>query len=239
MTETVAEAAERYRLTAESRMFGKTEGKDSGFRIAFARCESPIEQAFCLALFQVPDIYAIEGDFRPELAAHQPKKRGVLVFAQNPIKRYRADFLLVAFSPLKAEPAFLIVECDGVEFHSHSEDVARDEARERELKGTGFQIIRHRGRWIYRTAAEVVDHTLACLKTHGWGQAEGQRWISNTVIRRAMVAMTNGESEANPMMGWRGSTFRPASDLLDAAVLDAERKWQSLARQRPLREGKD
>lgn len=207
--ETVAQAAERYRLAAEKHMPAKVE-KSSGFRIAFARCESPIEQAFCLALFQVPGVFAIEGNFRPELAAHRPKTRGVLVFAQNPIKRYRADFLLVALSPIRAEPAFLIVECDGEAFHSAAEDVIRDEAREQELRSTGFRIARHTGSEIHQGPSSVIDKTMACLTSHGWGKAEGKAWVNEAIIRRAMAAMSDGESEQNPMMGWRPHTFKPA-----------------------------
>jgi very-short-patch-repair endonuclease len=219
----IADAAKRYHGAVEKRMRGQADGR--GFKIAFGRCESPIEQAFCLALFQVPGIYAIEGDYRPALGSHVPKKRGVLVFAQNPIKRYRADFLLVALSPLKAEPAFLIVECDGQAFHSSDDAIIRDAARERELRATGFRIIRHAGSEIHQSPAKVVDRTMATLASHGWDRAEGDRWVSDPLIRRAMVDMTGGESEQNAMMGHRPTTFKTFGSSLQKVFIDTEKKW--------------
>jgi very-short-patch-repair endonuclease len=221
--EQIADAAKRYRGAAEKRMRGQVDGR--GFKIAFGRCESPIEQAFCLALFQVPDIYAIDGDYRPALGSHVPKRRGVLVFAQNPIKRYRADFLLVALSPLKAEPAFLIVECDGQAFHSSDDAIIRDAARERELRATGFRIVRHTGSQIHQSPAKVIDRTMANLASHGWDRAEGDRWVSDPLIRRAMLDMTGGESEKNPMMGHRSTTFKTFGSSLQKAFINTETKW--------------
>lgn len=105
----------------------KSEGESSCFRIAFGRCESPIEQAFCLELFHIPGVWAIEGDFGPQLlgklwGGSEPR---IFVFAQQPIAPYRADFLLLGLSPRSAEPAFVIVECDGLEWHSTREQMGK------------------------------------------------------------------------------------------------------------------
>lgn len=194
------------------------EERNSGFRIAFDRCESPIEQAFCLSLFQLPDVYAIKGDFRPQLADHRPKKRGVLVFAQNPIKRYRADFLLVALSPLKAEPAFLIVECDGEAYHSAEEDVLRDEARERELRATGFRIVRHTGREIFRDPVEVVNRTMSALSTHGWNKYEGYMINTATLCRALHELMPLPLKEMNPRMGAIKETSVHVFDAVGSSI---------------------
>jgi very-short-patch-repair endonuclease len=214
MTETIAQIAERYRSKA-LRLTPDLGDQSCGFHIAFARCESPIEQMFCLSLFQVtPGIWAIDGDFRPSLLEHRPKARGVLVFAQQPIKQYRADFLLVALSPEQVEAAFLIVECDGQEFHSSADAIKRDARRERVLRNTGFRIVRHTGADIYANPCEVVAKTFEHLDSHGWTRSDS--WaVDNLTIWRAMMALQGGD----PNMGYRPPTLKPASQSI-TAILD-------------------
>lgn len=213
--ETVAQAAARYRATVDKQELQPVE-KGSGFKIAFNRCDSPIEQAFCLSLFQVPGIFAIEGDYRPSLARKTPKNRGILVFAQNPILRFRADFLLVAMSPLKAEPAFLIVECDGEQYHSLQYDVDRDQARAEELRGTGFQIVRHTGREIYQDPRGVVARTLAALVSHGWGPDDARQWVDHEIVQRAFMELAH--DDPGVFLGHKATTFRPLYKPLNSAI---------------------
>lgn len=215
--DTIADIAARNRSIAE-RHIPQLGEQSSGFHIAFARCESPIEQLFCLSLFQVPGIWAINGEFHTSLLQHRPGNRGILVFAQNRIKRYRADFLLVALSPEQIEPAFLIVECDGREFHSTPDAVTRDARRDRELRSTGFQIIRHTGTEIYGNPFEVVAQTFECI---GWERSAA--WcIDNLTMRRAMMALQEGD----PLMGYRPSVLKPVTQSI-AKVLDQFTKERS------------
>lgn len=121
-------------------------------RRAFARgiekCESPIErmilpwlisQYYCLFNWSPMVLYPGEQDQLPD--------RCVAVIPQLPIGRFRADFALAARrgGPIR----FVIVECDGEQFHT---DVKRDVRRDAELLRhdrildvhaiTGKQIVR-------------------------------------------------------------------------------------------------
>jgi very-short-patch-repair endonuclease len=183
----VSDAADRYRQVVASALSGPEIG-GSGFRIAFARCESPIEQAFCLTLFQIPGVIAVDGDFTAAqvLTAFSMKDRLILVYAQQPILRYRADFLLVGLSPLRAEPIFVIAECDGEAFHSSREQLRRDVGRQQELANTGFGIIRFSGRAIFRSPEEVAATAIREFSSHGWDPSDSARRVGNQALRRAL-----------------------------------------------------
>lgn len=157
--EPVRAAAQRGRRIVDDALQGVPDG--SGFRIAFWRCESPIEQLFCLELFQIPAARAVEGDFAAErLAECHGEINSILVFAQQPILRYRADFLLVGIGERATEPVFIIVECDGEDFHSTREQLRRDERRQQALVGTGFAVARFRGVEIYNEPVAVITKIL-------------------------------------------------------------------------------
>ncbi len=181
MSEEVARAAGRYRDAIVRTLDSSTSiDEGSGFRSALSRCDTPIEQAYCLELFQVPGIRAVEGDFDGSvLARFSGPDRLVLVFAQQPIMNYRADFLLVGISPASAEPTFVIVECDGVDFHSTREQMRRDESRQRVLHNTGFQVIRFSGSEIHREPQMVITRTLAQFKRQGWNPDHCPKWVND------------------------------------------------------------
>lgn len=90
------------------------------------KCESPIEKAILPWL--VAQRYQFF-DYSPTvLFAGETKKyvRGTLaVIPQLPIGRYRVDFAL-AGSIGKGPVRFVVVECDGKEFHDGVENVKRD-----------------------------------------------------------------------------------------------------------------
>jgi very-short-patch-repair endonuclease len=138
----------------------------TGVFTALSRCESPIELGFCLSLFQVQGITAVEGDFTPTLLPRLVSGgRVIAVFAQQPILHYRADFLLVGLSPTLAEPQFIVIECDGAAFHSTREQVRRDVGRQAALVNTGFRVIRFTGSQIYSTPEVTIHTTIAAF---GW-----------------------------------------------------------------------
>jgi very-short-patch-repair endonuclease len=175
---TPGEAAQRYR----ARVHRESRGSDeTGFRVAFQRCESPIEQAYCLAMFQVPGVRALIGDFGPHLLPSL-SGRQLTVFAQQPIIRYRADFLIVGTSERVAEPRFVIVECDGEAYHSTREQLHRDERRAAELRQTGFNIVRFKGSEIFRDPRLVVARTLH--EFDGW--TDEASFVRNNQLHLAM-----------------------------------------------------
>ena len=163
-------------------------GPSSGFQRAFSRCDSPLEQAYCLLLFQMPDVRCIEGHCTPEAIDFGRGIMGwhgrlILVFPQEPILRFRADFLLVGVSPVHAEPRFVIVECDGEDFHSAREQRRRDAARQAALHGTGFQVIRFAGSKIHREPQPVIAETIDEFAQHGWNRREVPLYVDDEQFR--------------------------------------------------------
>jgi very-short-patch-repair endonuclease len=212
----IAAIAKSYRSVAERHLPPLTENS-RGCRFVFANCDSPIEQIYCLSLFQVPDVWAIPAEFFDSLLKYQPPTRRIIVFSQFPIRDYRVDFLLVALSP-EQDPAFLIVECDGRDFHSTPEAIARDRDRQRDLCGWGFRIVRHTGAEIHADPAGVVAKTFASLATHGWSSGDAA-CVNNMTIRRAIAALSlGGES-----MGYRAPTLKPMGLSLNDALAEMER----------------
>ena len=88
---TPADVASVYAAIVEG--IGLRRGNDeTGFQMAFARCESPIEQAFCLTMFQIPFVRAVVGEYYNgrsySLVGLSPS---IIVFPQQPFLQYRTD----------------------------------------------------------------------------------------------------------------------------------------------------
>jgi very-short-patch-repair endonuclease len=91
--------------------------------------ESPIEILFGMAMMEL-----IEADWAllPQL-----KWRG-----------YRIDWALE-----RPGRELIFIECDGNEFHTRPEHVARDRRRDHDIRRAGIKLFRFTGREIYRNAA--------------------------------------------------------------------------------------
>jgi very-short-patch-repair endonuclease len=77
-------------------------------------------------------------------------------------KKYKVDFLLVAV--YKDELKFLIVECDGHEFHEKTKkQVEYDKQRERSLIKLGYKIVRFSGSEIYKDHIKCAKEALNIL----------------------------------------------------------------------------
>ena len=127
---------------------------ETGFRYVRDRCESPIEVAYCLALFQAPGVRGRSLDRVEQVIDSRSRARFIYVFAQCPILHYRVDFLLIGKNVPK--PLFLIIECDGADYHSAEADAERDG----QLEEQGFAILRFRGWEIYEHPTRVIAETL-------------------------------------------------------------------------------
>ena len=91
--------------------------------------ESPIEIMFGMAMMEL-----IEG--------------GWSLCPQYKWRRYRIDWALE-----RGVMPLIFVECDGNEFHTRPEDVARDRQRDIEIRRAGIKLFRFTGREIYQNAA--------------------------------------------------------------------------------------
>lgn len=134
------------------------------------RCESPIESYMCVALhFMFVGLYADVPEFRPRQPDCWPWHDDILetgdcddyayvdVFQQVEVEQYRVDFLIIAKPFGATRRTFIVVECDGHDFHERTKEQAmRDRKRDRSLTMKGFKVFRFTGREIYRDAEGCV-----------------------------------------------------------------------------------
>jgi very-short-patch-repair endonuclease len=137
-------------------------------RMVWEKCESPIEQLMCTALFSLLGIGAIWGDYSGDrlvsMAERLDGAPGAFLFSQHPVGRYRLDFLVAAVDPIKRRARLLGIECDGKAYHGSAEQQERDRLRERWIMpaiGQGFQMFRYTGaelrHGMRRAVGEVSD----------------------------------------------------------------------------------
>lgn len=132
-------------------------------RHVWKRCESPIEQMLCTALFAYLGLEAVAGDFSteriPELIRDQPT---AFLFAQQWIAEYRVDFLVVVAD--REGCVLLVIECDGHDYHSSEDQIAYDQRRDAVLRSAGCrEVLRISGTLIVRSAQRVTDHISTLL----------------------------------------------------------------------------
>lgn len=79
-----------------------------------------------------------------------------LVIPQLKVGRYRLD--IAAVLERNGRRVYAAIECDGREFHSHPDDVARDKTRDRDLAAHGWLVCRFTGSEIasWGTAGNVL-----------------------------------------------------------------------------------
>lgn len=109
-------------------------------KLAFMKCESPIETKLLTELYQL-------------------KTSDVGIEVQYEIGRYRLDFAL--FCGTKR----VDVECDGHDFHERTKEQARrDRSRDRALQAAGWIVCRFTGSEIHRDAAACAVEALRFLQ---------------------------------------------------------------------------
>ncbi len=132
------------------------------------KTESPIEAALCFALYSELGYRRGEGRYRdsrcPELRSLAGNSSSAWVFTQHPIDRFRADILIVAI-PALGSPKRLIVECDGHDFHTSAEQLARDQWRDAIIRASDYDLIRFTGSQINNRVAWVMQRIAMAL---GW-----------------------------------------------------------------------
>jgi hypothetical protein len=116
--------------------------------------ESPIETMLAVAIMrQWSDV-----EFRTYEAG--PGKGWTLI-PQYPWGKYRVDLAL-----RKPNGFLIFIECDGQEFHSSPEQIARDQVREQLMVDAGYPVVRF-------TGAEINFSPVACaqvlLRYRRWG----------------------------------------------------------------------
>lgn len=132
----------------------------SGFSESSALCESHIESIMLASLWfrtWYPDSIVRGGqeDYGIE-EARNIKCPSVSFLPQTKIGKYRADIAIVV--TLLGERLFLVVECDGHEYHEKTkEQAARDKARDRSITAAGWRIFRFTGSEIWKDPIKCGD----------------------------------------------------------------------------------
>lgn len=75
----------------------------------------------------------------------------VEIIAQLPWRRYRIDWTV-----RRAGKTDIFIECDGNEFHTEPDDVARDRTRDAEMTAAGFKVLRFTGSEIFADAGRCA-----------------------------------------------------------------------------------
>jgi very-short-patch-repair endonuclease len=107
-----------------------------------------------LQIGNIPCESPIERQLATELIPHA-EHWGFKVISQFKVGHYRYDFAITRDDNLVA-----LVECDGRKFHSTSEQIIRDAAKDRTAKEAGVPLFRYSGSNIHcnawRCAEEII-----------------------------------------------------------------------------------
>ncbi len=107
-------------------------------------CESPIEVILGAALMTTCRLFLCPQEQEPIATTHP------LLIPQYKFDRYRADF---AVRP--PGTSYIFIECDGAEFHSSKEQIARDKEKDATAARAGIPVLRF-------TGSEIYQNTQAC-----------------------------------------------------------------------------
>ena len=88
------------------------------------------------------------------------------VWSQVTIGKYRADFL-IAYRPGRRDIKYLVIECDGHDFHERTKEQAEhDRRRDREMLSSGIPVLRVTGAEVWRSPVKAAfDVLIAAKKT--------------------------------------------------------------------------
>lgn len=107
------------------------------------KTESPIEEMMLHALNRI---------------FHSWIKGGTCeIFPQYEALNYRLDFAVIG------DYFKIDVECDGIQYHSLSEQVQKDKIRDRALTMNGFLVMRFTGSEIFRDAEGCARQVMTCM----------------------------------------------------------------------------
>lgn len=135
------------------------------------RCESPIEEMLMAALFVRGRNSEHRVDFM--LTSNPPAEpyfhECAFVYQQVTIGNYRVDFLILdATLPREIGPhRWMIVECDGHDFHERTKEQARhDKKRDRFFQSMGYKVLRFTGSEIWADPEDCADEIVDELRAN-------------------------------------------------------------------------
>jgi very-short-patch-repair endonuclease len=132
--------------------------------IAEDRSESHIEKALLAALRKSGRLCVDPKQIAADCEG-APERCGIFIYQQATVLHYRADFLLGAMAAPDATPHWVVVECDGHQFHERTaEQAEHDRARDRAMTAAGYRVFRFTGREIQRDARRCANEVIAYLQ---------------------------------------------------------------------------
>lgn len=150
-----------------------------GFDLVKERCESPIEEMLLAAMYAqhtlgLVDMHFVGSDSVPEKA---PFDEAIFILQQVKVGPYRVDILIHdASCPFEiAHPRYMIVECDGHDFHERTKEQARrDKKRDRFFQSKGYKVLRFTGSEIWADPEACADEVLEQLQSNdSWRNRHG------------------------------------------------------------------
>lgn len=135
--------------------------EDAVFRLkVISGCESPIEQALALAIYDI-GIINFNILFGPDLELEEYNTQKEIAVDG---KIYRAD-IYIQLRLYQQEDYKIVIECDGHDYHEKTkEQVKMNNKRERALKSAGYEVLRFSGSEIYenpyRCASEISQNII-------------------------------------------------------------------------------
>lgn len=128
-------------------------------------CESPIEIELATALIAESALNEIS----VQLCGMSAGPEGIVLTIEPQVVfgKYRADFLIM-LSPWPGTRSYVVVECDGHEFHERTKEQAkRDRERDRYMTSAGHPFLRF-------TGSEIHKEPMVCAN-------EITRFLANSV----------------------------------------------------------
>jgi hypothetical protein len=177
-----------------------TAAQDSDVKRALARCESPIEVQFALALLAASDEVGPFLRLVDPRAGTKPspiaKGRAGALYCQYPLKLEKRSVRL-DFALIRGAKRFAI-ETDGHDFHEKTkEQAASDKSRDRLLTAAGWTPIHFTGSEVYRNAHRCADDVLKRLRF--------ARQVGSTVEDEALLRTSPEFLEFDEAIRWAGS----------------------------------
>ena len=139
-----------------------------------SKLASPIEKILAAAFWasmngDVTPIHLVKGLFLCDIFPCPAKwpvvpiqRPGVTVFPQSEVGRYIADFLMIVQGFNNSPPSFVVIECDGHEFHERTKDQARhDRRRDRWMTTNGISVLRFTGSEIWADPLKCADEVFS------------------------------------------------------------------------------
>ena len=104
------------------------------------KCQSPIEKLMCAILFQIEIYFEV----------------------QAKINKYTVDFLIEV-----DENKYIVIECDGHEFHEKTKEQAKhDKERDRFLQMEGYPVYRFTGSEIFNNPLKILNEIEDIIYSH-------------------------------------------------------------------------